>query len=454
MKGRSDDPSHHERTFLPGSYISLGPPWRVDPTTHRTMNERSYHGATSQWVHHEGSIRRPIAPWTNVLTTELHLNGSTMKGRSDDPSHHERTFLPRSYISMGPPWRVDPTTHRTMNERSYHGATSQWVHHEGRSDDPSHHERTFLPRSYISMGPPWRVDPTTHRTMNECSYQGATSQWVHHEGSIRRPIAPWTNVLTRELHLNGSTMKGRSDDPSHHERTFLPGSYISMGPPWRVDPTTHRTMNERSYHGATSQWVHHEGSIRRPIAPWTNVLTTELHLNGSTMKGRSDDPSHHERMFLPGSYISMGPPWRVDPTTHRTMNERSYQGATSQWVHHEGSIRRPIAPWTNVLTRELHLNGSTMKGRSDDPSHHERTFLPGSYISMGPPWRVDPTTHRTMNERSYQGATSQWVLQNAQSTYHVSCYTSYGTLAGTRKIWSTVGNRSHDLSLPISIQFN
>ena len=25
------------------------------------------------WVHHEGSIRRSIAPWTNALTTELHL---------------------------------------------------------------------------------------------------------------------------------------------------------------------------------------------------------------------------------------------------------------------------------------------------------------------------------------------------------------------------------------------
>ena len=28
----------------------------------------------AQWIHpHEGSIRRPIAPWANALTTELHL---------------------------------------------------------------------------------------------------------------------------------------------------------------------------------------------------------------------------------------------------------------------------------------------------------------------------------------------------------------------------------------------
>ena len=27
----------------------------------------------AQWIHHEGSIRRPIAPWANTFTTELHL---------------------------------------------------------------------------------------------------------------------------------------------------------------------------------------------------------------------------------------------------------------------------------------------------------------------------------------------------------------------------------------------
>ena len=119
MKDRSDNPSHHERTLLPRSYISL---------------------------HHEGSIWRPITPWANALTTELHLT---------------------------PPWRIDLTTHHTMSERSYHGAISRSTMKD-RSDDPSHHERTLLPRSYISL---------------------------HHEGSIRRPIAPWVNALTTELHL-------------------------------------------------------------------------------------------------------------------------------------------------------------------------------------------------------------------------------------------------------------
>ena len=114
------------------------------------------------------------------------------------------------------------------------------------------------------------------------------------------------------------------------------------------------SMGERFYHGATSRsWVHHEELIQRSIASWANALTTELHLApGPTMKNWSDDPLHHERTLLPLSYISLlGSPWRINPTTHCTMSERSYHWATSRsWVHHEGSIRRPIAPWANTLT--------------------------------------------------------------------------------------------------------
>ena len=119
---------------------------------------------------HEGLIRWPIAPWANTLTTELYL--------------------------APPPWRIDPTTQCTMSERSYHGATSR--------------------------SPPRGIDSTTHRTMSERCYHGATSRSL--------------------------TMKDRSDDPSHHERTLLPRSYISL--------------------------PHHEGSIRRPITPWATYRSS------------------------------------------------------------------------------------------------------------------------------------------------------------------------------------
>ena len=53
--------------------------------------------------------------------------------------------------------------------------------------------------------------------------------------------------------------------PSHRQDSTYHGLYYtsrgalagmrnsSMGPPWRIDLTTHRTMSERSYHGATSR---------------------------------------------------------------------------------------------------------------------------------------------------------------------------------------------------------
>ena len=52
---------------------------------------------SSMGLPHEGSIRRPITPRVNALTTELHLDPCVhpMKDRSNDPSHHERTLLPK-----------------------------------------------------------------------------------------------------------------------------------------------------------------------------------------------------------------------------------------------------------------------------------------------------------------------------------------------------------------------
>ena len=63
----------------------------------------------AQWVHHEGWIRRPIDDIINEHSTtvvehwlerEIAQWVHHTKDRSDDPSHHERTPLPRSYISL------------------------------------------------------------------------------------------------------------------------------------------------------------------------------------------------------------------------------------------------------------------------------------------------------------------------------------------------------------------
>ena len=134
--------SYHGATSR--SYNSwMDPPWRIDLTTHHAMSKHSYHGATS-----------------------------------------------RSYnSSMDPPWSINPTTHHSMSKHSYHGATS----HSYNS----------------SMDPPRRIDQMTHTLTTELHLAPIIARWIHHEGSIRRPISlplcdenptKLTDICTHLLH--------------------------------------------------------------------------------------------------------------------------------------------------------------------------------------------------------------------------------------------------------------
>ena len=58
--------------------------------------------------------------------------------------------------------------------------------------------------------------------------------------------------------------------PLLHSRRSLAGTRnSSMSPPWRIDPTTHRVMSERSYHGATSRslrnWCNKDRGMCYPV---------------------------------------------------------------------------------------------------------------------------------------------------------------------------------------------
>ena len=87
---------------------------------------------------HKGSIRRPIAPRANALTTELHLAPEiaqwvhSIKDRSDDPSHDERTLLPWSYISLH--WSKTEEDETETNRRTYPLGRDDGV--DGPDDDP------------------------------------------------------------------------------------------------------------------------------------------------------------------------------------------------------------------------------------------------------------------------------------------------------------------------------
>ena len=117
--------------------------------------------------------------------------------------------------------------------------------------------------------------------------------------------------------------------PSHRQDNTYHGlCYTSRGAlagtrngstPWRIYPTTHSTMSERS----TSELHFREQWLEREIAQWVHP-----------MKDLSDDPSHHERTL----YLWATSQGAMAGTRNSSMSPP-----------HEGSIRRPIAPWANAL---------------------------------------------------------------------------------------------------------
>ena len=127
----------------------------------------------AQWVDHEGSIRRPFTPWANTLTTELQnrVDALPLSAWWRPGSGWSSEWWSARYSSMGRPWRIDLTTHRTMSECSYHGAT-EWMCYLWVRDDG------LVAGGHLSDG------------------VRDIAQWVDHEGSIWRPIAQWANALT------------------------------------------------------------------------------------------------------------------------------------------------------------------------------------------------------------------------------------------------------------------
>ena len=62
------------------------------------------------------------------LAARVHLYASSHR---QDNTYHGLCYTSRGALAgtrnspIGQPWRIDPTTHRTMSERYYHGATSR-----------------------------------------------------------------------------------------------------------------------------------------------------------------------------------------------------------------------------------------------------------------------------------------------------------------------------------------
>ena len=132
---------------------------------------------------------------------------------------------------------------------------------------------------------------------------------------LEREIAQWKegNVLFNDalntfyLRLYGVTHMVKDHSDSEREETRCRHMGYSFRLAARVILYASSLRQDNTYHGLcyTSRGAlagtRNSSWVRRPIAPWANALTTELHLAPS----------------------SVDPPWRIDPTTHRTMSEHS-----------------------------------------------------------------------------------------------------------------------------------
>ena len=107
-----------------------------------------------------------------------------------------------------------------------------------------------------------------------------------------------------------------------------------------------------------------ENWLEREIAQWVH-----------SMKDRSDDPLHHERMLLPQSLVKWCPTYGKGSLYHHYMGYSFWLAA-------------------RVLLYALsHEQDSTYHGLS-------YTALAGMRnSSMGPPWGIDLMTHHTISER-------------------------------------------------------
>ena len=187
---------------------------------------------------HEGSIRRPIAPWANTLTTELHLAPWSSNASC------QTFFLMESM------------------ERRLQMKTRQWTSHCQRTNLVG--EACFADLDY-SMFKNRRASLHHHSTstcwrgtkwltgLNRRVKQNKYNFWVGWESWALRCINRIANknlIVLQEL--------GRKEG--------------------RKNVLFNDTLNTFGWTRNTSMIPPHEGSIQRPIAPWANALTTELHL--------------------------------------------------------------------------------------------------------------------------------------------------------------------------------
>ena len=160
----------------------------------------------AQWVHHEGSIRRSMAPWANALTCmkSFFIMLCSMRRRAGSYSRADgdRIHLQQTEQRWSRERNVYLTTHSTHFIYGYM-ASDIWlrtiliVRKETRCRHTGY--SYWLTARVLLYGPSHRQDNTYHSLCytSHGALAGTrnNSMGPPHEGSIRRPTAPWANAL-------------------------------------------------------------------------------------------------------------------------------------------------------------------------------------------------------------------------------------------------------------------
>ena len=91
--------------------------------------------------HSDSERGNPLPPHGLLFPSKARVLLYALSHRQDS-TYHVLCYTSRGALagmrnsSMGPPWRIDPTTHRTMTERFYHGATSRSCYLRGVNAAP------------------------------------------------------------------------------------------------------------------------------------------------------------------------------------------------------------------------------------------------------------------------------------------------------------------------------
>ena len=123
-----------------------------------------------------------------------------------------------------------------------------------------------------------------------------------------------------------------------------------------TDRITHTPAVEHWLEREIAQWVHHEGSIWRSIAPWANALTTELHFAPVLVKCYKK-ARRLTYLWKRIPFPACSPCWLVLSDPQCRLKEKSPFCLDKHWCPHHSSYlkteKRGVGEGENILWKPI-----------------------------------------------------------------------------------------------------